>query len=46
MADAPAGEANSEWNVIIDALWSEYDQDGSGALDRTEIVPLAQAALS
>ena len=32
--------------MIIDALWLEYDKDGSGALDRNEIVPLAQAALS
>ena len=32
--------------MIIDALWLAYDKDNSGALDRNEIVPLAQAALS
>ena len=32
--------------MIIDALWLEYDKDNSGSLDRVEIVPLAQAALS
>ena len=44
--DAAAAPESGEWDAIIDALWAEYDADGSGFLDRQEIVPLAQAALS
>ena len=48
VADGGADDnpSSNEWNVIIDALWAEYDVDGSGNLDKKEIMPLAQAALS
>ena len=38
---ADGGPNSDEWEVIIDALWIEYDKDNSGFLDRIEIVPLA-----
>ena len=49
MAEAPGNEENlkdNEWNAIIDALWNQYDADNSGFLDKQEMRPLAQAALS
>ena len=43
-AEEPPEEA--EWAKVVDNLWNEYDADGSGYLDRAEMVPLAQAALA
>jgi Ca2+-binding EF-hand superfamily protein len=31
---------------VVENLWKEYDADGSGFLDRAEMIPLAQAALA
>lgn len=42
MADAD----EVEWDQIIENLWYEYDRDGSGFLEREEMIPVAQAALA
>ena len=41
-----AGPSDDDWNAIIDVLWAQYDVDQSGYIDKEEIEPLAQAALS
>ena len=49
VAEAPGNEENlpdTEWRAIVDALWSQYDADNSGYLDKQEMRPLAQAALA
>jgi len=40
------GEGEDEWVTVIENLWKEYDADGSGFLDREEMIPLATAALA
>ena len=45
MADAPQDE-EAEWNEVINTLWAEFDKDQSGYLDKSEILPLVQAALA
>lgn len=48
VADVPRDDeaaAKDDMEKVIDALWTEFDKDNSGYLDKDEMVPLAQAAL-
>ena len=44
--EAEEAPEEAEWTKVVENLWNEYDADGSGFLDREEMVPLAQAALA
>lgn len=48
IAEAPGPDGSmspDEWQAVVDKLWSQYDVDNSGFLDRQEMAPLCQAAL-